>query len=259
MVNPRIQEQTTNMSCSITHVNGVDLQTPKPIPTPGNGFAHIPKNEKFDGVLSPAGPDEDQGERVKIGIRCEHKDPNLVNVLKGKIDTETGIELSRHAYANMEKQCPIKKDVDIAIYKTCDGKSPGERLMAMDGHLVVEICSRIRVRNKGRQTLFDVTVTDNQIDALADGMNIGTLQPNQVIDLGRDLDVDMCYMPSAPNEPAVGDNGTPHDFSDDKYDPETATFTNIARVTTHSESGKEISKRNAATCSLADTGVPDEN
>jgi hypothetical protein len=257
--NPRIQEYNTNLSCKITAVNGLVTDPAEPIPNMGEGFVRVPKNARFDGVLSPATIGSEKGEAVTIGIRCEHRQPNLVNTLNSKVETADGFMLVGRAYSNMGVQCPIRKELDIAIYKSCDGSHPGERLMAMDGYLVVEICPRIRVHNKGTQALHDVTVFDDLIGSLSDGLDIGTVPAGRIVDLGRDLDVDTCYMPSAPNEPPVGDHGTPSDPSDDKYDPETATFTNTAVVRARSGSGLQIYDAGSATCSLADKGVPDQN
>ena len=256
---PRIQEHNKNFSCSIISVNGIEVDPPKPIPNHGDGFVWIPRNENFDGVLSPASSSNEKGEAVTFEIGCEHADPNLVNRLNSKVETPEGVILNGRAWSNMEKQCPIKKPHDVAIYKSCDGKYPGERLMAMDGHLVVEICPKIRVANKGTQPLFNVTVTDDQVDGLRDGRDIGTLAPGESVELYRDLHIDTCYMPSAPNEPPTGNNGTPHDFSDDKYKPENATFTNTAKVRATTGAGNKVGDADSATCSLADWGVPDEN
>jgi hypothetical protein len=259
LYDPKIQEYNTNLYCEITSVNGLPIVPAVPIPNEANRYVKVPTNAKFDGILDPADPGKKYGETVTFGIDCEHDEPNLVNVLNSKVFTAGGVPIPGSAKSNMARQCPLEEELAIEIDKTCDGVNPGERLMAMDGHLVVEICPRIRVSNKGREMLYDVTVTDDKVDGLKVGLNIGSLAPDETVDLGDDLGVDTCYMPSAPNEPAVGDHGTPNDPSDDKYDPERATFTNTAEVTARGEDGGNTTDMDSATCSLADTGVPDQD
>ena len=256
---PMIKENNTNLKCVIASVKGLAVEPALPIPS--NRFVAVPTNEKFDGVLDPIDPTSDKksGEAVWFEIVCEHDEPNLVNRLKSRAETESGIRVVRKTRSNMKKQCPLAEERFVDIKKTCDGVRPGERLMAMNGYLVVEICPRIRVKNVGNETLENVTVTDEQVEELESGYDIGTLEPGEAVNL-KDLGIDTCYLPSRPNEPAVRTNGT-SDPSDDKYDPETATFTNSARVvaTRPDDDDSETSDADSATCSLADKGTPDLN
>jgi hypothetical protein len=256
---PRLQEFNTTLKCKIMSVNGLAVTPALAIPNKGKGYVRIPTNARFDGVLRAGNSSGEKGEAVNLGIQCTHKEPNLVNVLKSKVSTAGGYVIIDKAAANMGVQCPIQGGHGLAIHKSCDGKYPGERLMAKNGHLVVQICPRIKVQNKGSKPLHNVTVYDKLVGPLKAGLNIGSLPAGKTIDLGRDLKVDTCYMPSAPNQPAVGDNGTPNYPGDDKYKPETATFTNTARVKAVTGTGQRLSDSDSATCSLADWGVPDRN
>ena len=214
-----IQIKEALNSCSLTEVGGAGMD----LPLASGVYMTVPNGGSFDGDLAV-------DEWVALEITCENSSLNVANTIKAKGNYEAEMVMdmdSSDPLSDSGGACALASVPSIAIDKDCPSDDD-VRLMGMGGILAVQVCPTIVVTNNGQETLSIVTVNDPHIAALDGAVNYGPLAPGGYIDLGADLALDLCYMPSMPQEAAFDDNGTAGDDSDDKYSPSEASFYNEA-------------------------------
>ncbi|MDX1803954.1 MAG: hypothetical protein R3292_07710 [Alcanivorax sp.] len=237
-----LKEQGSQLSCWMVRVAGTDIT---PLAMPLGSAVAIPAAGSYDGTLDAVDSNGENGGSVLVSLRCQAPQANLVNTLLAQAAASASLTISDGAIADMADQCPLDLVASVNLAKSCKTQRVVERY----GRVVVEICPEITVTNGGNERLDNVTVTDAGIAALATGINVGNLLPGEHIRLSDFLapGADLCYLPGAPNETAVGSDkdGSP------VYDPGTASFTNTAEVSARGHfSAATASDSDSATCPL---------
>jgi hypothetical protein len=203
-------------SCAIVSVAGADVVPPVDLPSGVDVVIPFPA-----GVPSQIDPFNS----VTLEVQCDTFKNPLVNAFTAKAATTDGgglvLYYSEAMTAGEANACSVVPNRQVSVETTCKDV----RLMEMGGALVVEVVVDITVTNTGEERLNDVSVDDDKLGILAVGE---TLDPGQSITFQ-----DQSYIPSAPDQ-------EPIEGTSDKYDPETAMFTNTVTVEGEGEISGEL-------------------
>lgn len=177
------------------------------------------------------------GDSVALAIECEHGSPNLTNVANVSAVTAAGTSVQQQVTTNLAQQCPVDTNPNIAIESYC-GTS---RLVTSAGGLVVEQCPAVVVTNTGDEAVESILVSNLEIPALAGGLDLGTLNPGDSVNVASVAGGSLCYRPTEPDQ-------LPIDI--DQYQPDALTFTSTFTVEGSSVSGEWLVETSSSTCSL---------
>lgn len=171
-------------------------------------FTPLPENTPVDipgvGVLNPG------DDPVVLTIICNMSQNGFTNDVTAAASTVDGGESDISDDALSTGVCTAAPNPKLTVEKSCDEV----RLMAMDDILAVEVLVNIAVENTGNETITNITVADSEIGPLSPAGF--ALAPGERKEFNH-----QSYMPDSPMQAPI--NGT-----DDKYNAETAVFTDTA-------------------------------
>lgn len=237
LFNPTVEELIIGQSCAITSVDG----NPTYVPLPDNTQVPIP------GI-----PVLNVGQVVNMEVECFFPlAANVPNVIKAR-GNFFGFPVEDKDASDPDSECKVVPDPMIKIEKDCERT----RLQQETGEsgkpvLVVEACSSILVENTSAGAFFNVLetviVTDPKIPELANGVDVGPLQPGEWVDVQQFLGLpNLCWQPAAPEQ---GQNNDPDGI---KFDTTDASFGNTATVEAKTPYGDEAASSDPASCPLCD-------
>lgn len=195
-----IQIKEALNTCALTEVGGATVN----VPLSSGVYTTVPNGGSFDGDLAV-------GEWVTLEITCDNNALNVANTIDAKgnhaSDMVTAMD-SSDPLQDSGGACALASIPSIAIDKDCP--ADGDVFLEQrNGAVAVKVCPTIVVTNDGQETLSIVTVSDPHISILNGAVNYGPLAPGDSIDLGSDLALDLCYLPSMPQPVASGNEYLP--------------------------------------------------
>lgn len=198
--------------------------------------SNIPHVDLDSGVWTPIPgvASLNPGESTWVRIRCDSTTKNpLVNVISGGLSTSDGLSPPDVVGSDSGggPDCAASPDPTLKVEKVCRDV----RLMAMDGILAVEVLVHASIENTGNEKISEISVVDDMI---------GTIWTDGMLLPGEKRSTDLWYLPPAPDQNPI--TGT-----DDKYDPETAMFTDTITAEGRGVlSGNVLREVTSATCDL---------